>query len=83
MPSELAHLIRTADAMGLRGPEREQYIVEQGGSLDAYRQYTRRANLRMAGAYLALIVAVVAGVYGWWTWYDWGPGLLRMLHQWV
>jgi hypothetical protein len=78
MPNDLSELIRTADAMGLTGPQREQYIVEQGGSLDAYRRYTRRANLRLAGEYLAMITAVVAGVYGWWAWYDWGPWFLRL-----
>ncbi|HEX8201075.1 MAG TPA: hypothetical protein VF590_11345 [Isosphaeraceae bacterium] len=79
MPDELSELIRTADALGLRGARREQYVVDHGGSRAAYRSYTRRAALRLAVSIVALVGSVAAGIYGWWTWYEWGPAFLRSL----
>lgn len=70
MSDDIAEIVRAAEVLGLQGENLDEFILEHGSSLEAYREHMRWNTLRAIAVILALVGAI-AGVVVWWFWNRW------------
>jgi len=74
MSDNIADVVHAAQVLGLKGEERDQFILDSGNSLDAYHQYMKRETVKVI-AILGSLVAGIVGTVVWWFWDQWGTVL--------